>query len=478
VGLLPDVSLESARRVAASSYITVVDTFSLGDRRREEQRLDAILRAKPDLFIVAGGTDSGAREALTKLLETAALACHLMPPPVQTKVLYVGNPALKDKLTELFGSVASLHVAANVQPELGQETLTPARAELAKVYEELRLGQVGGFMHLAQSAGGHILPTAQAEGQMLRVLSRRPDGARGVFGVDVGSASTSLAAAFKGELFLTVRPDLGVGVHAPAVLTDTPLDQLTRWLPFDISEGDVRDYIHSKSAHPHTVPADANDLYLEHALARQVIRAALRRARPQWSGAALGLRSEVLPWLDQILGCGAVLGRAPRPGVAALLLLDALQPTGLTTLVLDPYHLAAALGAATYVNPLAVAQAIESGAFLRLGVAASLIGRGRAGEVACEVKLVSEGGAEFNSEVAYGSLDIIPLPLGQSGKLTLKPRLNVDAGFGPGRGKTLTVTGGAMGVMVDARSRPVAFPSDPAERRELVQQWYLKAGGV
>jgi hypothetical protein len=219
-------------------------------------------------------------------------------------------------------------------------------------------------------------------------------------------------------------------------------------------------------------------LYLEHALARQVIRAALRRARPQWSGAAQGLRSEVLPPLDQILAGGAVLSRAPRPGVAAMLLLDALQPTGLSALVLDPYHLAAALGATTYVNPLAVAQVVESGAFLRLGVAASLVGRGRVGDTACEFKLVAESGAEFSGEVAHGSLEIIPLPLGQTGKLTLKPRLNMDAGFGPGRGKTLTVTGGAMGVMVDARGRPIAFPSDAAERRELVQQWYLKAGGV
>src|SRR4051794_29745234 len=33
VGLLPDVSLASARRIAASSYINVLDTFSLGDTR-------------------------------------------------------------------------------------------------------------------------------------------------------------------------------------------------------------------------------------------------------------------------------------------------------------------------------------------------------------------------------------------------------------------------------------------------------------
>ena len=41
VGLLPDVSLASARRIAASSYLNVLDTFSLGDVRGEDEQIDA-----------------------------------------------------------------------------------------------------------------------------------------------------------------------------------------------------------------------------------------------------------------------------------------------------------------------------------------------------------------------------------------------------------------------------------------------------
>lgn len=478
LGLLPDVTLESARSTAATSYISVMDTFSLGDRRREDKQIDAVLAARPELIVIAGGTDGGASEALLKLVETVSLACHLLPPETKLKVLYVGNAALKDRIGELMGRVASVHSAPNVQPELGVEVLDPARAELGRIFEELRLEQIGGFLQLAQWAGGHILPTVQAEGHLLRFLSRLPEWPRGVLGVNVGSASTSMGAAFGGELFLSVRPDLGVGHHAAAVLADTPLNQMTRWIPFEVSDEAMRDFILNKSLYPHTVPTDVNDLYFEHALARQTIRSALRRARAEWPESAPRPRGDLLPWFSLILGSGAVVGRVPRPGLAALILLDALQPSGITRLVLDPFHLAAALGAIAHINPLAVAQIYSSLAFLDLGTAVSAVGWGRVGELACQAKLVTELGAESEVEVPFGSLEVIPLPLGQSGKLTLRPRAGFNLGFGQGRVRTIQIKGGAVGVIIDARGRPVAFPKAPDKRYETVQQWIWKVGGA
>jgi hypothetical protein len=452
-----------------------VDTFSLGDRRREEQRIDAVLRARPDLILIAGGTDGGAQEALLKLVETVTLACHLLPTDSQTKVLYAGNQALQEKVAETLASVASVHNAPNLQPELGQEVLAPARLELARVFEDVRLAQVGGFAPLAQAAGGRILPTAQAEGQIVRFLSRKHERTKGVLGVHVGSASTSVAAAFKGDLHLAVRPDLGVGVHAPAILAEEPLEHFTRWLPFEISEADVRDFIFDKAAHPHTIPEDVRDLHLEQALARQVLQAGLRRARSMgWPGP----RGDLLSGFDLILGCGAVLSRAPRPGSAALVLLDALQPVGITSLGVDPYHLAAALGAAAYVNPIAVAQVLEAGALLNLGLAVSVTGRARPGEVVCQARLVAEGGTELSQEVRFGTLEVLSLPYGQSARLTLKPRAGMDVGFGPGRSRTLPVAGSAVGVIIDARGRPIVFPGPAAKRHEAVQHWHLKVAGV
>ena len=485
VGLLPDVSLASARRVAASSYLNVLDTFSLGDKRGEDEQIDAVIAARPELIVIAGGTDGGASEALLKLVETVALACHLLPPEAHSRALFVGNADLAPRLQELLGKVARVHTAPNAQPQLGYERLGPARLALAKVYEELRRESIGGYGDLAQWAGGQIIPTAQAAGTFARFLSKLPAYPRGVLHVDAGSASAFVAAAWQGHLFLNVRTDLGLGVSAANSLqrADAPaaLEGMARWVPHEISPEAVREFMLNKSLRPHTVPSEKDELQLEHALARHVLRSALRRARPDWPEEAPGPRAEGLPWFSLILGSGAVLGQAPKPGLAALLLLDALQPSGVTRLVLDPYHLAAALGALAKHNPVAVAQIFDSLAFVELGTAISLLGGGpmvRPGDVVLHAKLIQEGGAEKEVDVHAGSLEVLPLPLGQTGKLTLRPRPTINAGFGMGRGRTVTLKGGAVGIIIDARGRPIALPKVPEKRYETLLDWQRRLGGA
>jgi hypothetical protein len=235
----------------------------------------------------------------------------------------------------------------------------------------------------------------------------------------------------------------------------------------------VRDFLFNKSIHPYTLPADSGDLYLELALARELIRANLRQARRSWPAAVSS--SEGLPLFDLIIGGGAALGRAPHPGLAALTLLDALEPGGFVqSLAIDEHHLLAALGAVAHLNSLAVAQILEGELFSQLGAAVCASGPARFGEKIFQARLTPAGGEEMTVDVKFGSIEILPLSLGQRGKLTLRPRVGIDVGFGPGRGVTREVSGGAVGVILDGRGRPIAFPDEPARRRDLVQQWIEK----
>jgi hypothetical protein len=61
--------------------------------------------------------------------------------------------------------------------------------------------------------------------------------------------------------------------------------------------------------------------------------------------------------------------------------------------------------------------------------------------------------------------------------LDLRPRRNIDVGRGgPGRGGTAEVHGGLVGVVIDARGRPLALPSDAQKRHERIQQWLWDMG--
>src|SRR5450759_1072434 len=76
VGLLPDVSLDSAQHLVGTVYSRIAESIGLNDHRRTEVQIDAILRAQPDLVIMAGGTEKGASRSLAKMLDLVGLACH------------------------------------------------------------------------------------------------------------------------------------------------------------------------------------------------------------------------------------------------------------------------------------------------------------------------------------------------------------------------------------------------------------------
>jgi hypothetical protein len=123
LGLLEDISLESARRLVSTTCAKIVDTLSLTDRRRIEERLDAIIRLRPDLVLVTGGTEGGASQSVLKLVEAVGLAAHLLPDGHRPQVLFAGNQSLRDEIKATFEKRAPLHFATNVRPALEYEQL-------------------------------------------------------------------------------------------------------------------------------------------------------------------------------------------------------------------------------------------------------------------------------------------------------------------------------------------------------------------
>lgn len=476
VGLTPNVSLTSARRAALSTYTQVVEVFGLNDRRREEQQIDALLAAKPELVIIAGGTEGGSQMAVLKLAEMVALAANLLPDGARPEILFIGNSSARDGVREKYDGLCEVLVADNARPDLKTEQLAPARRQLSWLFEHARLAALGGYTELAQWGGGTVTPTATAFGNIVRFLGDISDGKTGVLGVDVGSTATTLAAAFGEDLSLVVRSDLGMGHNAARVLTNTATSQLMQWLPEEYSEEEVRDYLFNKTLSPAAVPYELRELYIEHALARLCLSAALTTAQAAWPMSVNGNGLVASRSFASLIGAGAVLAHAPRPGQAALMLLDGLQPAGVTRLVLDRHGVMAAMGAAAALNPVAAAQVLQASDLMTLGAAVCLSGAAKFGQEVARVKLEPARGDPVERKVIFGSLEVLPLPLGEEAKVTIRPSRGFNAGFGPNTAKTITITGGVLGVIVDARGRPIAFPKAPDRRRAVVKQWFDALG--
>lgn len=477
VGLLSDVSVQSARRLAETTYARVVETIDLSDHRKPDQQLDAIIRARPDLIILTGGTDGGASRAMLKTLEAVGLACYLMPAEKRPMVLYAGNEHLAGEVNELLQSHAGLlKVSPNVRPTLDVENLNPASSELASLVVSLRQRQLKGMEALNVWTGGTMLPTSYAQGRMVRFLSRQYESARGVLSVNIGASAASVAAGFNGELVLRTYPQFGLGENLSGLLQYTDLESILRWLPLDIDPNLLREYLYQKSLYPGTLPATSDDLAIAQAIARQALHLAVRAARQDFPQRGRGAR-DVLPPLDLIIAGGGIVSEGLSLGQALLLLLDALQPVGILPILIDQNNLLPLLGAAASRNHFLPVQVVDSGAFIGLGTVISVVASAAYGETILRAKMTYSDGTDARVEVKFGGLEILPLPSGQSARLSLQPLQKADAGLGPGRSGTVTVTGGALGVVIDARGRPLKFPSDAVRRRELIKKWLYTVGG-
>ncbi len=478
VGLLKDVSLESARRLTESTYARIVETIGLNDQRKPDQQIDSIMRARPDLVVITGGTDGGASRSIQKLLEPIGLASFLLPQEKRPVVLFAGNEKIGGAIKTLVGSLSpALHFSPNVRPSLETEDLEPAQRELARMVINIRKRQIKGVDQLDLWSGGHLLPTAYATGRMVRFLSKVYGANKGILSVDIGSSAAIISAGFKDKSTLNVYPQFGLGENLPGLLNYTTLEDILRWSSLDISTDVLQDYLYQKSLYPSTIAATKEDLALSQSVLRQALYLAMQSARRDFPRNIASIKPTLTPLFEPILAGGAPLSDASRPGQGLLLLLDSLQPVGVTTIILDQNNLLPLLGAAASQNNILPVQVLESGAFLSVGTVVSPVVSAGYGTPILRGKLVYENGTEARVELKYGTLETLPLSSGEAGKLTVQCLRGADIGFGPGRGGTIPVSGGALGVVFDGRGRPLDLPTDAVRRRELIKKWNWTLGG-
>lgn len=478
VGLLEDVSLGSAQQLVRSTYGRVVEMIGLNDRRKPHEQIDSITRHTPDVVVLTGGTEGGATRSVQKLLEMIGLACYVTPDEKRPAILYAGNSTLTDEVKKsMRGLSPAVHISPNIRPSLDVEDTNPALRTLATIFSESRRRQVNGVEELHGWTGGALLPNAYARGRMIRFLGNLlQDNARGVLGVDVGAASVTVAASFEGGLNLSVMPQFGLGEPLSNLLKHTSLPEITRWLPVDVPEHVIRDYLLHKALHPATVPATQEDLAIEEALARQVLQIAMRNALRNMPRRFVP-RSGLLPPFEPIIASGSVFVNAPTHGQSLMMLLDALQPSGVTRLVLDKNDLLPALGVAAERSAILPVHVIESWPFTTLATVISPISSANYGAPIVRARIIHADGNESKAEIKQGGFDVLPLTTGRISRIELQPIGRTDIGQGFGRPLKFEATGGVIGVVVDARGRPLQLPPDPVRRRELIKKWLWTVGG-
>jgi hypothetical protein len=443
-----------------------------------QQALAQVRALQPHALLMVGSPFGAARSSST-LEEWVALASRWLDALRATP----GASGARESLPFVFTGNAddARLVAASLQGPQGRaaalqtvepltpSTLLPLSRAVSSLYEGAVLRTQPGYASVRSLAT--VPPTAciTALSGMVRYLAQHFQ--TNVVGVDVGASSTSVVGAtVHGEFLPAAQPMAGVGAGAGAVLRERGPQAILRWLSAPGSEEEVREYVLTRMLRPHALPASRRELELEHALAREALVLALR---------APGARIGGLHPLDVVLGTGSVLANAPHPALAALILLDALQPRGITSQVLDVANIANMLGGVAALDSAAAADVAENDAvLLQLGTFISPVGPAPEGQPALRVVLEYADGRKYMEDVPSGSIARFPLAPSEQAILGLLPAETVDVGLGLGQQARASepVEGGALGVVIDARGRPLALPQDPIERAARQAEWRRALG--
>jgi uncharacterized protein (TIGR01319 family) len=474
IGLTPDMSIASAERAAAGTYVNIVDVISLNDTRSAQDQLNAIILARPDLLFITGGTEEGARSSVLERAQVARLALRLLPTKIS--VLYAGNSAISPQIHEMFDNVATVFLADNVRPSLEGEALESAQAQLASAFDSFAEQRGLGFEEISVLSRVGILPTAGSYHAMVSYLGKIAAHG-GVLAVDVGSAVSTLSASVNDHTATTIRTDLGVGHSARTTVSALGLEAVRRWLPFYADDNEILAYAFNKSLRPTTVPEDHRALYIEHALLRAALRGLLEAARPTWTpNDALDDLRQPLPFFERIIGAGAALTGTGRPALMAMLLLDALQPVGVVNMQADASALIAALGALARIKPEAVVQVLDSSGLEDLCTCVSVSGTPRRGGTAVRVSITTVHGETEKYTVQGGDLWVYPLSIGVHAVARISVAgsgLNINGK----RSLKLEIDGGSAGLVIDARGRPLPLATDLKTLALQIPQWVAQATG-
>ncbi|OGL48135.1 MAG: methylaspartate mutase [Candidatus Schekmanbacteria bacterium RBG_13_48_7] len=486
-GVVRSMTAESAERAALGAGAIVMDVIASNDRRLPHQKIERIRQLRPDMILLSGGVDGG---TVSHVVELAELICAADPKPrlgtgYELPIVFAGNIDARKMVKENLESKSALSIVENIRPTLERENLDPARDMIHELFMEHVMAQAPGYDILRSWTDAPIMPTPGAVGIIIETIARTEN--IEVVGVDIGGATTDVFSVFKSKFNRTVSANLGMSYSISNVLTSAGINNVMRWIPFDMNESDVRNRIKNKMIRPTTIPQTMEELVLEQAIAKEALRLAFEQHK-MFATELKGVQQQrtISDTFDQkvsggtlvnlmdlklLVGSGGILSHAPRRHQAAMMLIDAFLPEGLTRLAVDSIFMMPQLGVLSTLFPKAATEVFEKDCLIHLGTSIVPSGIGKPGKEICAFELRFPGDREEKVSLQFGEMKMFELPLGQTVKFHAKPARHIDVGAGTGKPLEGEATGGVVGLVLDGRGRPLNLPSDSKERRVSLANW-------
>ena len=463
-GTMVDALLTIARRapVTVLPTLTVDPGASLDDATRTT--VATLKRLRPDLLLIVAPTDS--ERALPRLL---GLASEIVGATAGNEdgtgpaILAIADQRGQDAATAAFGRGYEFGFLPINNSDPATIALT-VEAELLDLGNRRAAATLTGFEAVEGMSVAPPLARARAIDLVNRFMALQ-FGCE-VLTVDLDEGFTCCWAR-GGEGRALSEPALDLALGAANLLTALPLGEVLRWLPFSMSEAGLREWVLNRAVRPFSVPISRKDRLIEAALVRELL---------QIGGAEIGGAGKNALTPD-LLVAGSFFARWPDPFDTFMALIEGLNPqpaTGVVQVAIDREALLPLIGTLGAIEPDRAAELFEHDGLFDLGacvVAGCPVGEEVKGE------LTYQDGSSRKFAVAGGSLLRLPLAGGErAASLVFASGGRIAIGRnGLGRGASfegdLAPHGGPVGLVIDARERPIALPRNEQERIERLAAW-------
>jgi len=493
-GVVKSMSGESAERAALGAGSIVMDVLASNDGRKPHEKITRIRQLRPDMILLSGGIDGGTIKHVVELAEIlkAANPQPRLGSDYKLPVIYAGNNKASDEIKKTIGKQTDLTLVENIRPVLERENLNPSRDKIHDLFMEHVMQQAPGYKKLMTWTDAPIMPTPGAVGSLIEMIAAKENIA--VVGVDIGGATTDIFSVFQGQFNRTVSANLGMSYSICNVLAEATLENVLRWVPFEIDEKELTNRIGNKMIRPTTVPQSMDELKIEQAIAREALRLSFiqhksfavnlkgvqkeRTISDAFEQSDSGLSLVDMMDLDLLVGSGGVLSHAPRREQSTRMLIDAFLPEGITQLAVDSIFMMPQLGVLVNIDQQDLAENAHKAALevfnkdclVRLGTCIAPVGNAKPGALMLTGELTMPDGSNQQVELHQGQLLSIPADH-EAINATLRPAKGFDIGAGKSEEISTIIYGGVVGLVFDGRGRPFNLPVEKDKRIEDLTSW-------
>ncbi len=493
-GVVKSMTGESAERAALGAGSIVMDVLAANDGRMPHEKIQRIRQLRPDMILLSGGIDGGTTKHVVELAEIlhAANPKPRLGQDYKLPVIFAGNKNARGEIEKTLDDMTDLTVVDNIRPVLESENLTPSRDKIHDLFMEHVMQQAPGYKKLMSWTDAPIMPTPGAVGSLIEMIAKQEN--ISVVGVDIGGATTDIFSVFQGQFNRTVSANLGMSYSVCNVLAEAGMENVLRWVPFDIDEKELNNRIGNKMIRPTTVPQSLEELIIEQAIAREALRLSFvqhkafavnlkgvqkeRTISDAFEQTESGESLVDMMELDLLVGSGGVLSHAPRREQSGRMLIDAFLPVGITELAVDSIFMMPQLGVLANIEKAefkddgrkAAVEVFEKDCLIRLGTCIAPVGKLKPKATVMTAEFTFSNGKTERYEVKAGDLLQIEAPY-EPIEATLTPGRGMDVGAGKGEEVKTTIYGGVSGLVLDGRGRPFTFPESKEERIANLQKW-------